>query len=132
MIFKPYKVGDLIEAQGHLGSVKEIQIFVTTLLTPENKTVIIIDDGVATGYTARSAGLLARKKGARKVIIAVPVCPFDAVYRLKEIFDDVICLYSSNNPFFAVGSYYEDFHQVDDNEFFKYIEKAKEKNLLVQ
>lgn len=55
LIFKPYKVGDLIEAQGHLGNVKEIQIFVTTLLTPENKTVIIpngaISNGNITNYT---------------------------------------------------------------------------------
>jgi len=55
MIFKPFKVGDLIEAQGHIGSVKEIQIFVTTLLTPENKTVIIpngaISNGNITNYT---------------------------------------------------------------------------------
>jgi small conductance mechanosensitive channel len=41
LIFKPFKIGDLIETQGHLGNVKEIQIFVTILLTPENKTVII-------------------------------------------------------------------------------------------
>lgn len=55
MIFKPFKVGDLIEAQGYIGAVKEIQIFVTTLLTPENKTVIIpngaISNGNITNYT---------------------------------------------------------------------------------
>ncbi len=55
MIFKPYKVGDLIEAQGHIGTVNEVQIFVTTLLTPENKTVIIpngaISNGNITNYT---------------------------------------------------------------------------------
>jgi len=55
LIFKPYKVGDLIEAQGNTGSVKEIQIFVTILLTPENKTVIIpngaISNGNITNYT---------------------------------------------------------------------------------
>lgn len=55
LIFKPYKVGDLIETQGHLGAVKEIQIFVTVMLTPENKTVIIpngaISNGDITNYT---------------------------------------------------------------------------------
>ena len=49
LIFKPYSVGDLIEAQGHVGSVKEIQIFVTTLLTPENKTVIIPNGAMSNG-----------------------------------------------------------------------------------
>ncbi len=47
LIFKPYKVGDLIEAQGHLGTVKEIQIFVTILSTPESKTVIIPNGAIS-------------------------------------------------------------------------------------
>ena len=55
LLFKPYRTGDLIDAQGHLGVVKEIQIFVTVLLTPENKTVIIpngaISNGNITNYT---------------------------------------------------------------------------------
>lgn len=49
LIFKPYKVGDLIEAQGHLGAVKEIQIFVTILNTPESKTVIIPNGAISNG-----------------------------------------------------------------------------------
>lgn len=49
LIFKPYKVGDLVQAQGHLGVVKEIQIFVTILLTPENKTVIIPNGAISNG-----------------------------------------------------------------------------------
>ena len=49
LIFKPYKVGDLIEAQGHLGNVKEIQIFVTILNTPESKTVIIPNGAISNG-----------------------------------------------------------------------------------
>ncbi len=55
LIFKPYKVGDLIKAQGHLGVVKEIHIFVTILLSPESKTIIIpngaISNGDITNYT---------------------------------------------------------------------------------
>lgn len=49
LIFKPFKVGDLIQAQGHLGNVKEIQIFITVLLTPENKTVIIPNGNLSNG-----------------------------------------------------------------------------------
>lgn len=49
LLFKPFKVGDLIESQGHLGSVKEINIFVTILLTPENKTVILPNAAVSNG-----------------------------------------------------------------------------------
>lgn len=49
LLFKPYKVGDFIETQGYLGSVKEIQIFTTVLLTPDNKTIIIPNSPIATG-----------------------------------------------------------------------------------
>lgn len=48
LVFKPYKVGDFIEAQGHAGSVKEIQIFNTILTTPDNKTIIIPNGGLST------------------------------------------------------------------------------------
>jgi len=49
LIFKPYKVGDVIEAQGYIGSVSEIQIFNTILKTPDNKTIIIPNGGLSTG-----------------------------------------------------------------------------------
>lgn len=49
LIFKPFKVGDYIEAQGHAGSVNEIQIFNTILKTPDNKTIIIPNGGLSTG-----------------------------------------------------------------------------------
>lgn len=49
LIFRPYKVGDLIEAQGHIGVVKEIQIFTTILLSPENKTIILPNGAVSNG-----------------------------------------------------------------------------------
>ncbi len=49
LIFKPFKVGDVIEAQGYTGAVKEIQIFVTTLTTPDNKTIIIPNGGLSNG-----------------------------------------------------------------------------------
>ncbi|MFT4900410.1 MAG: small conductance mechanosensitive channel [Flavobacteriales bacterium] len=55
LVFKPFKIGDLVEAQGHLGTVKEIKIFVTVLLTPDNKTVIVpngpLSNGDLTNYT---------------------------------------------------------------------------------
>jgi len=55
LVFKPFKIGDLVQTQGHLGTIKEIQIFVTILLTPDNKTVIIpngpISNSDITNYT---------------------------------------------------------------------------------
>ncbi|WP_297457006.1 phosphoribosyltransferase family protein [Persephonella sp.] len=98
----------------------------------EGKIVIIVDDGIATGYTAMAAGKSVKERGAQKVILAVPVCPVDSISRAREIFDEVICYHKVDTPFFAVGAYYQDFHQVQDYELFEYLQKAKEKNLLVQ
>jgi small conductance mechanosensitive channel len=53
LVFRPFKVGDYIEAQGYAGSVKEIQIFNTILTTPDNKTIIIPNGGLSTSYRLR-------------------------------------------------------------------------------
>ncbi|WP_029519869.1 phosphoribosyltransferase family protein [Persephonella sp. IF05-L8] len=98
----------------------------------EGKTVIIVDDGIATGYTAMAAGKSAKERGAQKVILAVPVCPVDSILRVKEIFDDIVCYHKVDTPFFAVGAYYQDFHQIEDYELFEYLTKAKEKKLLAE
>jgi small conductance mechanosensitive channel len=84
LVFKPFKIGDLIQTQGHLGTVKEIQIFVTILLTPENKTVIIpngpISNSDITNYTMQGKirvdlimGISYKSniKDARKVLMKV-------------------------------------------------------------
>ncbi|MBK3332536.1 phosphoribosyltransferase [Persephonella atlantica] len=95
----------------------------------KDKTVVIVDDGIATGYTALVAGMYAKKKGASEVILAVPVCPSDSVKKAEEIFDKVICYNKVNSLFFAVGAYYQDFHQVSDSELEMYIKKAENEGL---
>ena len=97
----------------------------------KDKNVIIVDDGIATGYTAMVAGLYAKNKGARKVILAVPVCPEDSINRVKDIFDEVICYEKVDTPFFAVGAFYRDFHQVSDEEVKEYEEKALREGLFI-
>ncbi|WP_457625958.1 phosphoribosyltransferase [Persephonella sp.] len=96
----------------------------------EDKTVIIVDDGIATGYTAMVAGMYAKKKGAKKVILAVPVCPSDSISKVKEVFNDIVCYHKVDSLFFAVGAYYRDFHQISDEELLDYLKKAKEEGLL--
>ncbi len=91
----------------------------------KDREVIIVDDGVATGYTAIAASEFARRRGAKKVIVAVPVCPSDAKVRFKEHADEFVCYYPSPESHFAVGMFYRDFHQVEDEEFMKYIEELK-------
>ncbi|WP_457624462.1 phosphoribosyltransferase [Persephonella sp.] len=94
------------------------------------KTVVIIDDGIATGYTAVVAGMYARNKGAKRVILAVPVCPSDSIQRVGRYFDDVICYHKVDTLFFAVGAYYQDFHQVSDTELYDYLKRAEKEGLL--
>lgn len=84
------------------------------------KDVIIVDDGIATGYTAMVAAMYVKKKGANNVYLAVPVCPADSISKVKKVFDDVFCLHPVETPFFAVGSYYQDFHQLTDEEMYKF------------
>ncbi|NPA51906.1 MAG: phosphoribosyltransferase [Aquificae bacterium] len=96
----------------------------------KDKTVIIIDDGLATGYTALVAGLYARNLGAKGLILAVPVCPADSIQKAKKVFQKVICAEVVNDTFFAVGAYYKDFHQLSDEEMLSYLKLAEELGIL--
>jgi putative phosphoribosyl transferase len=78
------------------------------------RTVVIVDDGIATGATARVACLVARLQGAICVVVAVPVAPPSAVDVLSDA-DDVVVL-ETPDPFWSVGRWYRDFRQVPDEE----------------
>jgi putative phosphoribosyl transferase len=77
------------------------------------RTVIVVDDGVATGATARAAARSARLRGASRVILAAPVIAAASLPELKLDFDDVVAVHYPS-PFFAVGRWYERFEQVPD------------------
>lgn len=79
------------------------------------RTVIVIDDGIATGVTVRIALRAIRQKRPGKLILAVPVGSPDSVLSLEGECDEVICLVTPK-PFYAVGAYYEDFGQTSDEE----------------
>jgi putative phosphoribosyl transferase len=79
------------------------------------RTVILVDDGVATGGTATAAARAARERGAAKVVLAVPVGPPGAARRFVAEVDEFICL-EAPADFFAVGAYYERFGQTSDEE----------------
>ncbi|UYO97601.1 phosphoribosyltransferase family protein [Microbacterium sp. M28] len=78
------------------------------------RTAIIVDDGIATGATARAGCAIARARGAARVVLAVPVAPPDAVTHVPEA-DEVICVLTPES-FMAVGMHYLDFAQVSDEE----------------
>lgn len=81
----------------------------------KNKTVIIVDDGVATGNTILSAIPMIRKQGPKKIVVAVPVSPPDTARKILKEVDDFLCLYLPDD-FFGVGYHYYDFSQVPDEE----------------
>jgi len=89
-----------------------------------NKIIILVDDGLATGYTMLAAIKYAKSKNPKKVIVAVPVAAQDSFEKSKEIADEVICLHIP--AFFSsVGSFYQSFEQLDDKEVRFYLEEAE-------
>lgn len=89
----------------------------------KGKTVILIDDGMATGSTILSSLKMIRRKNPETIVLAVPVAPPNTVKKLKPFVDDLICLYSPVN-FRGVGQFYSNFEQVTDEEVLKLINSA--------
>lgn len=79
------------------------------------RTVILVDDGLATGLTMRAAVQAARKQQPARIVVAAPVGALDAVAMLEEEADEVVCL-RMPEPFVAVGLWYERFGQTTDDE----------------
>jgi putative phosphoribosyl transferase len=77
------------------------------------RTVIVVDDGIATGSTTRAALRAARAAGAGRIVLAVPVAPQDTLDALRAEADEVVCL-ATPSPFFAVGAHYQVFTQLAD------------------
>lgn len=90
----------------------------------EGRTAIIIDDGVATGSTARVACQVVRAQGAAKIVLAVPVAPALSLAELRAVADEVVCL-ETPEPFFAVGQWYQDFSQTTDDEVVELLAQAE-------
>jgi putative phosphoribosyl transferase len=81
----------------------------------EGKTVIIVDDGMATGNSMRAAVQSVKKRGPKEVVVAVPVAPREAAAELSREGTMVVCL-EQPRFFFAIGEFYKDFEQVEDPE----------------
>lgn len=89
----------------------------------KGKSAIIVDDGIATGASMLVAARSLKEMGAKKVIIAAPVAPPEVVAKLKEVADEVI-LVQTPPDFMAVGQFYQDFHQLDDQEVIDILKNA--------
>jgi predicted phosphoribosyltransferase len=93
------------------------------------RTIIVVDDGLATGSTMRAAVGALRQSNPARIVVAVPVAAAEVVRRLLEEADSVICL-SSPSDFHAVSMWYEDFSQTSDEEVRKLLESSSRKGAL--
>ncbi len=93
----------------------------------KDKTVIIVDDGIATGNTILVTIELVKMQNPNKIIVAIPVAPPSTVRKLENSpeIDEVICLETPYN-FHAVGQFYEEFYQVSDQEAIQLLEESKQ------
>ncbi len=90
----------------------------------EGRTVVVVDDGIATGGTVRAALQALARTNAEKVVLAVPVAPPDALPEMRRLCDELVCL-DSPEPFYAVGAHYRDFSQTEDSEVIDLLARAK-------
>lgn len=88
----------------------------------KDKTVILVDDGIATGATVEAAIKYLRGKKVKKIVLAVPVAPKSLVKKLKNLVDETHVLDAQDN-FFAVGDFYRDFSQVVDEEVIQLLQR---------
>jgi putative phosphoribosyl transferase len=93
------------------------QLYRGARLAPElhGRTVILIDDGLATGSTMRAAAMALRQQQPARIVVAVPVAASSTCVALRKVVEEVICL-ETPEPFYGVGLWYEDFSQTSDAE----------------
>ena len=94
----------------------------------EGKTAIIVDDGIATGYTMLAAINEIKRRKPGKIVVAIPITPEDTARELRKVTDDLVSV--EIDPFYlgAVGAYYDDFSQVEDEEVIYLIQSLEEKS----
>jgi len=91
------------------------------------RTVIIVDDGLATGSSMRAAVTAVRQKQPARIVVAVPVSPPSAVEDLQREADEVVCV-NMPDDFYAVGQWYVDFEQTSDDDVRAYLHRAAQEH----
>ena len=96
------------------------------LPTLTDRTVILVDDGIATGATFLATIEAVMELSPRRVVAAIPVAPVESVARVRNTVDELIVL-ATPEPFIAVGNYYQNFAQVDDAQVLAYLRAAQQR-----
>ncbi|TFD33240.1 phosphoribosyltransferase [Cryobacterium cryoconiti] len=84
-------------------------------ISPRGRVAVIVDDGLATGATARAALAAVKRQGAAMTVLAIPVAPADLVEEMRQ-YADVVVVLEAPREFWAIGPFYTDFHQLSDDE----------------
>lgn len=121
-ISKGYIEDQILEIREALKNRYEKFVGDRTPVNVKNKTVIIVDDGIATGNTLLAAIKMIRGKSPKKIVVAVPVAPTDSAKKISDNVDEFICPLITDN-FIGVGGYYMDFYQVSDEEVIQFMNK---------
>lgn len=108
-------------------AIRREKIYVKKKHSLKDKTIILADDGLATGYTMLAAIKSVKKSKPEKIIVAVAVAARDSYETVKRECDEIICLHISEGLAFAVGGFYEEFHQLTDQEVIELLKKSNEK-----
>jgi len=90
----------------------------------KERIAIIVDDGLASGYTMTAAILSVRKHGPKRIVIAVPTAHLDALEKISPYSDEIICLNIRSGFLFAVADAYVNWHDLDDSEVIDYLKKV--------
>jgi putative phosphoribosyl transferase len=93
-------------------------------ISAKDRTAILVDDGIATGASMKAAVTAIKRRAPRRVVIAVPVAAADTAAELAELADELVCL-AAPPRFGAVGFYYRDFHQLEDDEVLALLKRCQ-------
>jgi len=88
----------------------------------DNTSVILVDDGLASGYTMTASIHEVKRKNAARTIVAVPTAPMSSIHRIEDMVDEIFCANIREGPFFAVASAYEDWYDLDHDQVMRLIQ----------
>jgi putative phosphoribosyl transferase len=100
-------------------------------VTVAGRAALVVDDGIATGATMRAALRAIRRRSPAKLVLAVPVAPGHTIEALRPEVDEIVCL-ATPEEFYAIGQFYADFRQLDDEAVVTLLDRAQQRSATAQ